>query len=1035
MIALGRPRAQRRFALLLCAAAVLGMAEAASAAVLPLGPKVAGATSGAGATFNYGSPNSLTIDQSAARVVIDWRSFSIGAGGTVNFNQASPDWIAFNRVNIDPATGLSPLSTISGALNAKGGVWLFSTGGILFGPTAAVNVGSFAGVTAPLSAAGGIAQLLYPDGAGFTTVMLDPPIGAGVETITVQHGAQINAASGYVILQGETMVQDGALAAFDGVDYTVGETGQILFTTTSGGQQLQSASASAVAGRDRPSFSHGGSTTAAWVGIDAPGGALQAGYRALINLDGVIQASGVKPGTSGEGVVLLVGDDAGPAYPGYTGSSIGLDASGGAIDAANGLAITSDSAKLGRVTLGGPLSVLTYGDISTTSPISAGGAALLASAAGAVTVGADVTASGSISAAGQRIAVGPEVTLRSDAMGQTGGGIVLTSAGDVTADPSSSLVAGVDAAAPTGNVTVRAGGGPQGGNIVLGRISGARVFVQSNSQTVAGQGAITLAGDIEGTLGVNVLVNDVNAAGSSAGGLSILGAVTSTGFLDVENLGTGAFVIGPGARLTSSGGQVFLYAGGDTTVSPGAQITGVSILDHTLGLLTIASGASLTTTGSAPAPIGPVIPAGSDFQRGSGLNLAAANIDIQGSVTAGRAAAPDDIYIEVLGPAGATAVIGGPGGGSGFDLSNASFAALSARNIVIMGGPGEASGPGGSLEIQNLTLDSSRLSALWLGTASSQAIRIAGAVSRTGGGPVDLQIGFARFAQTSTSGEGAAVSSPSGGLDGFIPGEIDISGGLGSPLAPLNAVNLIARNDILIGEANFIAAAQADPAFDAFRSSAAYPGFTQDQVFIASQSLQLASMGRVIQQNTGADSLLFAGLEIGAPAAAQPLVYAPQALQNQAIAGGVWTANYSQGPSRVDLFGALALSGGRTVDDSSAATQPNLLDTSIATRAAYRINGCVFGALCPSTAGTSTFEPPQAQQIEVAVAGAQDLVGAAAGTDVFAVLTTTDITLQQDDQRLGLANPITEIGNGDLSAGTSNECPPKPDPSLDCRRP
>jgi large exoprotein involved in heme utilization and adhesion len=79
------------------AAALIG--GGASATVLPQGPAVVGSTSGPGATFSYSGPSTLTINQSASRVVIDWNSFSIGAGGTVNFVQTSPGWIAFNRVN------------------------------------------------------------------------------------------------------------------------------------------------------------------------------------------------------------------------------------------------------------------------------------------------------------------------------------------------------------------------------------------------------------------------------------------------------------------------------------------------------------------------------------------------------------------------------------------------------------------------------------------------------------------------------------------------------------------------------------------------------------------------------------------------------------------------------------------------------------------------------------------------------------------------------------------------------------------------
>jgi filamentous hemagglutinin family protein len=1020
------------------AAALIG--GGASATVLPQGPAVVGSTSGPGATFSYSGPSTLTINQSASRVVIDWNSFSIGAGGTVNFVQTSPGWIAFNRVNINPRTGLSPLSTLSGALTATGGVWLFSTGGILIGSTAVVNVGSFAAITGPLNAEGGIAQLLNPDSSGLTIVSLSAPIGAGVEKLTVENGAQISAVSGFVVLQGETMVQDGAVTASDGVDYLVSESGQITFATVGPGQQLQSADAIVVAGQDRPSLTLGGVTTAGWVGIDTPGGALQSGYHTVINLDGVIDATGVKPGSGGDGVVFLVGGALGPAYPGYTNSSIGIDASAATIEAANGLSISTNSATLGRIDVGGALSVDTYGDIAATAPITAGGAALFDSTAGAVAFNANVTADGSIFAGGAAVTVGAGAILHSDALGEGLGGIDIMSIGGVAAAPSSSLVAGSSAAEPADPVTIRAGSGPGGGDIVAGAIAGNRVFIQSQSQGNAGEGAITLAGKIEGPEGVTVLINDVTAAGEPAGDLQIQGAVASQGVVDIENLGPGALDVGTGASLTSSGSQVFLYSGGETTVATGARVAGASILDHTLGTLTVASGASLATTASTPAPIAPVIPYGSDFQRATGLNLAAGSMVIQGSVTAGTASAPDDIYIEVLGPAGATAVIGGAGGGPGFDLSNASFSNLSARDVIIMGGPGEATAPGDNLLIQDLTLNSAKISSLWLGTASSQTITVSGSVAATGAAPVDVQVGFVRLGAGGSYSGGPVVDSGEGGLDGFIPGEIDITGALGSPTAPLGAVTLIARNNIFMGDSAFVAAAQANPDFDAATSSGDYPGYTPGQAFVAAQTLQLAAQGRIVQQNTAGDGVLFGGLDIGEPTPSEPLIFVPAALQGQSIADNAWTADYAAGPTLVAVSGALLVPGGSSLNGTQAAGDPGLVSSEIGDRTVYEINSCAFGDSCASPTGALTFEPPELVSLAAADEGTISTVVAAivanaSNPDIFTAFTATPPTLQADTDRLGIANPITEIGNGDLWTGESGDCPSGATRAQDCVRP
>ncbi|HEY5106975.1 MAG TPA: filamentous hemagglutinin N-terminal domain-containing protein [Caulobacteraceae bacterium] len=1017
MIRGARPWRQMFLGAGLSVAALVAPLAGVAAPALPQGPTIAGSTGAPGATFDTSVANTLNVNQSTSRVVIDWRSFDIGAGDTVNFHQAAQSWVAFNRVTADPTTGLSPLSTIAGTVNAQGGVWLFSTGGILFGPTAVVNVGSFVGITGPLGNNNDVSQLLNPDTNGVTTVAIEPAVAAGIENITVQSGAQINAASGFVALQAETLVQDGAVTAFDGVEYLVSQAGQLQFTTDVAGQQLLPASVTPVVGVDRPSFTQAGSSSGAWVGIDAPGGALQAGYHTLINVGGEIQASGIKPGTTDEGIVFLVGGAQGPATPGATDSSIGVDASSATLTATNGLLILTDSARLGSTILGGPLDVETYGDIAIVAPVTVGAGAQLNSARGAVAIDANLTANQDIGAAGQTISVGPNVTVRSDSLGAGNGGIVLGAVGDVVADPTSLLIAGILAASPTDNVTVNAGLGPQGGNLSVGSVSGVNLFIHAQSRAVPGEGALTLAGTIVGTASILAYVDDVTDANNPTGPLQILGAVSSSGFIDIENLGTGAMVVGPGASVQSSGDQVFLTDGGDTTFESGARLTGVSFFDHTAGALTIAAGASVTTTGTSRAPSAPLIPFGGEFQRSSGLNLAAGTLNIAGSVTAGTPAAPDDIYIEVLGAGPAT--IGGSGGGAGFDLTNASFSHLSARDVIVMGGPGEAEGPGADLTVDDLSLDSGKISALWLGTASANSITVSGAVTQTGSGPVDVQIGFAR------QGAGAA-----GGLDGFIPGQIDITGALGSSSAPLGGVDLIARGDILVGVPTFVAAAQADANFDAVKQSSAFAA-SQGQVFLAAGALQLSAQGRIIQQNTAPSLLSFAGLDIGAPTSGRPLIAVPAALEGQLI-GGVWTADFSAGPSRIDLFGALTTAGGRIVDDLSAAQLPDLLAPPIATQVAYRINTCEFGQVCsPPTTAIQFEPPPDSEAAAQAAAQSGFIFGGVRPTNVFSAL--TQASTQQDDDRLGDANPLTEAGNGDLAAGGSAGCTPRIDPDRKCQ--
>ena len=92
-----------------------------------------------GATYRFGtttatfSDRNLRIDQRDNKVVLDWNSFSIGAGNTVTFRQPGKDAVAINKV-----IGTDP-SRIFGNLNANGQVYLINTNGILFGRGSQVN--------------------------------------------------------------------------------------------------------------------------------------------------------------------------------------------------------------------------------------------------------------------------------------------------------------------------------------------------------------------------------------------------------------------------------------------------------------------------------------------------------------------------------------------------------------------------------------------------------------------------------------------------------------------------------------------------------------------------------------------------------------------------------------------------------------------------------------------------------------------------------------------------------------------------------
>jgi filamentous hemagglutinin family protein len=91
------------------------------------------------------SGNVLTVNQDSGKLAINWATFNIGVNSTVNFVQPSADAIALNRV-----IG-SDVSVIQGKLNANGNVFLINPNGILFTPTAQVNVGGLLASTLNIS--------------------------------------------------------------------------------------------------------------------------------------------------------------------------------------------------------------------------------------------------------------------------------------------------------------------------------------------------------------------------------------------------------------------------------------------------------------------------------------------------------------------------------------------------------------------------------------------------------------------------------------------------------------------------------------------------------------------------------------------------------------------------------------------------------------------------------------------------------------------------------------------------------------------
>ena len=104
-----------------------------------------GGTVTSGSAAITGSGSIMTVNQTTNKAVINWQSFSIGKGETVNFVQPGAGSVALNRVIGSDA------SAIYGSLNANGKVYLINPNGILFSSGAQVNVGGLVASTLNIS--------------------------------------------------------------------------------------------------------------------------------------------------------------------------------------------------------------------------------------------------------------------------------------------------------------------------------------------------------------------------------------------------------------------------------------------------------------------------------------------------------------------------------------------------------------------------------------------------------------------------------------------------------------------------------------------------------------------------------------------------------------------------------------------------------------------------------------------------------------------------------------------------------------------
>ncbi|MDB5941280.1 MAG: hypothetical protein JWQ13_846, partial [Ramlibacter sp.] len=165
----------------------LMLSFAASGHAAPAGGVVA-----AGGASIASSGANTTITQTTQNAVVNWQSFGIAAGETVQFVQPNKSSVALNRV-----IGSDP-SAIFGKLSSNGKVFLLNPNGILFGSGANVNVGGLVASTLGMTDANFMAGQYKFSGAGSGAV--------------VNQGT-ITADGGYVALLANNVSNQGVISA------------------------------------------------------------------------------------------------------------------------------------------------------------------------------------------------------------------------------------------------------------------------------------------------------------------------------------------------------------------------------------------------------------------------------------------------------------------------------------------------------------------------------------------------------------------------------------------------------------------------------------------------------------------------------------------------------------------------------------------------------------------------------------------------------------------------------------------------------
>lgn len=219
--------------LAVCGASVCGAAAAAPPPPLPV-PCAAAACGAINTWLTSGSASlaqsgrRMDINQTSPTATLNWQSFDIAAGNTVNFIQPSSNSVALNKIfEANP-------SQIFGNLTANGQVYLLNPNGLIFGPHSVVNVGGLVASSLAISQAAikdGIAGAIQDGQPAFEAVDDNGNPIQNLGVIDIQPGASITSNQGEVLIFAPTVTNQGTIQTPSG--QTILGAGQRVFLSVS----------------------------------------------------------------------------------------------------------------------------------------------------------------------------------------------------------------------------------------------------------------------------------------------------------------------------------------------------------------------------------------------------------------------------------------------------------------------------------------------------------------------------------------------------------------------------------------------------------------------------------------------------------------------------------------------------------------------------------------------------------------------------------------------------------------------------------